>query len=301
MGKDYPRLVRVLQIQPFASRIEPSRMSASFEEILLSRSYTFIVGADAVPITVHEATLADQSPGLKALMRTEMSEGLAREARWEDVDKETFMRFAQFAYIGDYSIPTMIVKPSAPTADERLRPPSPEFFMPSDEWTANKAGKKHARAVPVTKTIPVFKDLIYARPMPQFNFEGTYNLKVGDGIGENIGEILHIHASLYVLAEKWGVDRLKRLTLFKIHKTLSLFSLDALRLEVVVDFVRYVYSDERTPDLESTVDELRELVRQYIVANAEFTSRNAPFLALIEEGGALARDLWKYVAPRMNK
>jgi len=259
------------------------------------------VGADAVPITVHEATLADQSPGLKALMRTEMSEGLAREARWEDVNKETFMRFAQFAYIGDYSIPTMIVKPSAPTADERLRPPSPEFFMPSDDWTANKAGKKHARAVPVTKTIPVFKDLIYARPMPQFNFEGTYNLKVGDGIGENIGEILHIHASLYVLAEKWGVDRLKRLTLFKIHKTLSLFSLDALRLEVVVDFVRYVYSDERTPDLESTVDELRELVRQYIVANAEFTSRNAPFLALIEEGGALARDLWKYVAPRMNK
>ena len=45
--------------------------------------------------------------------------------------------------------------------------------------------------------------------MPQFNFEGTYNLKVGDGLGENIGEILHTHASLYVLAEKWGVDRLK--------------------------------------------------------------------------------------------
>jgi hypothetical protein len=232
-----------------------------------------------------------------------MSEGLAHEARWEDVDKETFMRFAQFAYIGDYSIPTMIVKPSAPIADDRPRPPSPEFFIPSDEWTANKAGKKHAypRAVPVSKTIPVFKDLIYPRPMPQFNFEGTYNPKVGEGLVENIGEILRIHASLYVLAEKWGIDRLKRLTLFKIHKTLSLFSLDTLRLEDVVDFVRYVYSDERTPDLESTVDELRELVRQYIVANAEFTSRNATFLALVEEGGALARDLWKYVAPRVNK
>ena len=41
-------------------------------------------------------------------------------------------------------------------------------------------------------TIPVFKDLIYPRPMPQFNFEGTYDLKIG-----------------------------KRLTLFKIHKTLN--------------------------------------------------------------------------------
>lgn len=146
-------------------------MSASFEEfvsttdlipftyysprILLSRPYTFIVGADAVPITVHEATLADQSPGLKALMRTESSEGLAHKARWEDVYKETFMRFAQFAYLGDYSIPTMIVKPSASTADETPRPLSPgnEVLMP-----ANQAGKKHAylRALRY-KVIPVFK------------------------------------------------------------------------------------------------------------------------------------------------
>ncbi|KAG4413280.1 hypothetical protein IFR04_013571 [Cadophora malorum] len=275
-------------------------MSASFEAILLSRSYTFIVGADAVPITVHEAALAELAPGLKALMRTEMSEGLAREARWDDVDKETFIRFAQFAYIGDYSTPTMIVKPSVPAADQTPRPPSPDddFFLPANQADKNRA---YPRAAPVTKTIPVFKDLIYPRPMPQFNFEGTYNLKVGDGMGKNIGEILHIHASLYVLAQKWGVDRLKRLTLFKIHKTLNLFSLDALRLEVVVGFVRYIYSDERTPDLASKVDELRELVRQYIVANAEFTSRNTTFLALIEEGGALARDLWKYVAPRVNK
>ncbi|KAH9206683.1 hypothetical protein DL95DRAFT_469384 [Leptodontidium sp. 2 PMI_412] len=277
-------------------------MSASFEAILLSRSFTFIVGADEVPIAVHEATFADQSPGLKALMRTEMSEGLAREAKWEDVDKETFIRFAQYAYIGDYSIPKMIVKPSAPLADEALPPSSfrddPQL---SDEWSfrapVKKAGKKQIYSPP----IPVFKDLNYARPMPQFNFADTYDPTAGDGPSENIGEILQIHASLYVLAEKWRIDRLKKLTLFKIHKTLSLFSLDTPKLEYVIDFVRYAYSDERTPDLENSVDGLRELVCEYITANAEFTSRNAVFLALIEEGGALARDLWKHAAPRVKK
>ncbi|KAH7308856.1 hypothetical protein BKA65DRAFT_520054 [Rhexocercosporidium sp. MPI-PUGE-AT-0058] len=59
---------------------------------------------DEVPIMVHEAVLAEQSPALAALMRGEMAESVAGESRWMDVDKGTFVRFAQFAYTGDYSI-----------------------------------------------------------------------------------------------------------------------------------------------------------------------------------------------------
>jgi hypothetical protein len=40
---------------------------------------------------VHEAAFADQSPELERLMPGEMSEGLAGEAKWEDVDKGTFI------------------------------------------------------------------------------------------------------------------------------------------------------------------------------------------------------------------
>jgi len=54
----------------------------------------FFVGVDEVPIIIHEAAFANQSPELAALMRGEMSEGLASEAKWEDVDKGTFVRFA---------------------------------------------------------------------------------------------------------------------------------------------------------------------------------------------------------------
>ena len=64
--------------------------------------------------------------------------------------------------------------------------------------------------------------------------------------------------------------------------------------------MQYAYSDEKTPDLQTKIDELRELICQYIAANTKFTSRDISFLAPIEEGGLLARDLWKLVAPRVN-
>jgi hypothetical protein len=91
------------------------------------------------------------------------------------------------------------------------------------------------------------------------------------------------------------------LALYKINRTLRLFNLDTPKLKHIIDFVRYAYSDERTPDLENTIDGLRGLICEYIATNAEFTSRDATFMALFEEGGPFARDLWKLVAPRVNQ
>ena len=51
---------------------------------------------------VHEAAFAEQSRALSALMQGVMIEGSAGQAKWEDMDMETFTRFAQFAYTGDY-------------------------------------------------------------------------------------------------------------------------------------------------------------------------------------------------------
>lgn len=120
-------------------------------------------------------------------MRSEMLEGRAREVKWEDVDKETFIRFAQFACIGDYSIPKMIVKPSAQTADEEPLPSFPQDDLQlSDEWRSGVSGKKAGKkyfyppVISASKTIPVFKNLNYARPTPQFNFADTYDPIVGD-------------------------------------------------------------------------------------------------------------------------
>jgi hypothetical protein len=123
---------------------------------------------------------------------------------------------------------------------------------------------------------------------------------VSDGPSENIGEVLVIHSSLYVLAEKWGIDSLKRLTLSKIYKTLTMIRLDLPKLDQIIDFVRYTYLNKRTPDLENKMNELRELIYLYLAAYTKLTTRHTTFMALMEEGGPFARDLWQLAAPRIN-
>jgi hypothetical protein len=115
------------------------------------------------------------------------------------------------------------------------------------------------------------------------------------GSSENVREVLLAHASLYVVAEKWGVESLKMLTLSKRHQTLKMLDLDAPKVQDIVELTRYAYSDEITPDLQNGIDGLRELICHYIAANARMMAEYTTFTALIEDRGALIRDLWKLV------
>ncbi|KFY79967.1 hypothetical protein V499_01116 [Pseudogymnoascus sp. VKM F-103] len=84
-------------------------MPASFQEILSSRLFTFVVGkrVDGIPteFLVHEEAMAKLSTPLYSMMKKGYLESEAGRATWDDVSKETFERLAQFAYTGDYEVP----------------------------------------------------------------------------------------------------------------------------------------------------------------------------------------------------
>ncbi|KAF7922990.1 hypothetical protein EAE99_007181 [Botrytis elliptica] len=84
-------------------------MPASFQDVLNSRLFKFIVGekvdGHATEFFVHEEAIVQLSRPLEALMRGGMSESQAGCTVWDDVSKETFERFVQFAYTGDYTVP----------------------------------------------------------------------------------------------------------------------------------------------------------------------------------------------------
>jgi len=126
----------------------------------------------------------------------------------------------------------------------------------------------------------------------------TYKTSMNDGPVENSGEVLLAHASLYVLAQKWGVNSLKMLVLSKLHQTLSTLHLYASKVQQVIDLARYAYLDSSTPDLETEIDGLRKLTCLYMAANVEVVSEHTSFMELIEGGGAFVRDLWKRVVPK---
>jgi len=84
-------------------------MPASFQGLINSRIFKFTVGesVDGEPseFFVHEDAVAQLSNPLHTLTKGPSADARAGHATWKDVSKDTFERFAQFAYTGDYSIP----------------------------------------------------------------------------------------------------------------------------------------------------------------------------------------------------
>ena len=271
---------------------------------------------------VHEEAIASQSPALEALMRGKMSESASRVVTWGDIDRATFARFAQFAYTGDYSVPKMIVKGHVHQQKQFEKEKEVENGIWSvakplpyeSSWdafsSASKKDKKKMksaqftfgetlRSAQTTDSTRFDKSHVYALLQPRSKFADSCDPEIIDGPEENnITEALLSHTSLYILAEKWGIDSLKMLTLFKLHKTLSMLEIDFPKVPHIMELVRHGYAG--TPDLETGIDDLRDLLCQYVAANVKVMSEHEHFLALIQDGGTFVRDLWKRVLPRVG-
>ena len=255
-------------------------------------------------------------------MRGKMSESASRVVTWGDIDRETFARFAQFAYTGDYSVPKMIVNGHVHQQKQFEK----EKEVENDMWyvakplpygsswdgfsSASKKDKKKgesaqfsfgetSRCAQTTDSTIFDKSNVYALCQPRFKFADSCDPEIIDGPEENnITEALLSHTLLYILAEKWGIDSLKMLTLFKLHQTLSMLVIDFPKVPHIMELVRHGYAG--TPDLETGIDDLRDLLCQYVAANVKVMSEHEDFLASIQDGGTFVRDLWKRVLPRVG-
>ena len=71
-----------------------------------SDQITFHVGIEKSPVVVHAAAIGMQSKALHILMNGPLSEAQTKSVYVDDVLEEDFIRFCQFAYTRDYSIPS---------------------------------------------------------------------------------------------------------------------------------------------------------------------------------------------------
>ncbi|ORY08704.1 hypothetical protein BCR34DRAFT_616239 [Clohesyomyces aquaticus] len=89
-------------------------MSPSFAEILQSDQFTFYVGAEKRSVTVHSAAIATTSKPMNVLINGRMSEAETRCATLPDIEVDDFHRFCEYAYRGDYTVPSWITHVSEP-------------------------------------------------------------------------------------------------------------------------------------------------------------------------------------------
>lgn len=102
------------------------------------------------------------------------------------------------------------------------------------------------------------------------------------------------HAHIYILADRYLMPSLKYLAFHKLHRTLLNFKMYASRIGDVMELARYVYSSEHTCERSENgaINELREIVVEYVIREIEVIGGFRGLLALMEEGGSFVTDFW---------
>ncbi|RFU31927.1 hypothetical protein B7463_g4426, partial [Scytalidium lignicola] len=92
-----------------------------------SKLFTFVVGEKEARITAHANAIANQSVTLDALINGSMNEAQTGVAVLKDVQEDTFVRFCQYAYIGNYKAPDHDNVPGLKPAVLNQSEPTPEI------------------------------------------------------------------------------------------------------------------------------------------------------------------------------
>jgi hypothetical protein len=260
-----------------------------------------------------------------------MAEAQEGHAWLEDVTEDTFVRFSQYAYTGDYSVPhpDIVLDASAmATTNASASIETNQFNEVSevdidsldldraydvydtkygkyDDWAGSlskrdkKAVKKLSRLglyghfeSPESPLWTKFKDRRYPVSVPPYKPDKNFE------ICEEYSKVFLCHAQLYIFADKYDISELKGLSLHKLHRTLVEFTLFPQRVGDIVDLIRFSYSN--TFDSPGRRDQLRDLVVQYAACVTKSLANNAEFLSLLEEPGSLASDLVCQLLERLD-
>ncbi|PCD43744.1 hypothetical protein AU210_002833 [Fusarium oxysporum f. sp. radicis-cucumerinum] len=340
-------------------------VSANFEESLASKPFLFVVGPEAKEFHVHKELIGRQSPVLNALVNGNMRE--AREGRvvWADLDVDTFVRFAKFAYSGDYSEaqPVLIPAPEldtegnhsplkSPVGDEASsseasttvdhmptrnggnRPPFTytytyeycEWKLPAavgefiqsyqsnndqqngvlqlaeDGGLSRRKRKCPDQSYMLDVTTPIGKRFEAMRNFarPPYNSSMIHGGAPAVTSLQNTQEgkysylpVFLSHARLYILADKYGVEDLRRLSICRLHCILYYFYFDQYHVPDIVALAQELFENTVEDDI------AREIIVEYFVCFIEYIRDTPEVKELLRKGGDFPAALVSRVAMRL--
>lgn len=223
-----------------------------------------------------------------------------------DIDDDTVMRFIEFAYSGDYTVPDPDV-----------------LQLPTD------LDKKKKKSVDAESTV---SSSSLAEPLPEPELEEDHRMKRTPGPALQIANLTRqkqwnqfcsevyvvqhawepeanderedyttvflCHARLYKFADRYDCENLMVLVLQKLRLTLSCYIFYKERASAVVELVRYTYT--HTLDSDQGYDGLKTLVLEYATCYFRELMQDLSFVQLLQEGGSLPSDLMAKVAEMIS-
>jgi hypothetical protein len=270
-----------------------------------SRPFRFLIGPDKKTVYVHTELVVQHSSALAALVSGRMAEAKESCAFLEDVDEGTFVRFVEYMYTSDYSVPDPVIVQMASDSTFENGQDGIEEPTPIDEsiWFSSKKDKKKkaSKGNPWHTEVPeeavaeypqheCKKDRLWSEfREAHVRHHEPWEPRQNKESCEDYTQIFLCHARLYVFSDQYCIEPLHELTLQKLRLTLSTFILFNERVSDIVELIQYTYA--HTMEHEEGIDKLRSLVMDYVICQMEAIVENKGFITMLQEPGALAKDL----------
>jgi hypothetical protein len=301
------------------------------DSFISSHPFRFLIGPDKKAFYVHPELVVQHSSALAALVSGQMAEAKESCAFLEDVDEDTFVRFVEYMYTNDYPVPNPVIVQMASdstfengqdgieeTAAVDEPQPTP---IHEDDWSSKKDKKKkkasmgnpwHKEEVSMQEdAIPMDysseytqreckKDRLWSEftKKAHVRHHKPWEPRQNKECCEDYTQVFLCHARLYVVSDRYCIEPLQQLTLQKLRLTLSRFILFNERVSDIIELVQYTYA--HTMEHEEGIDKLRSLVMDYVICQMEAIVKDKNFVTMLQEPGALAKDLVLKSLQRLN-
>jgi hypothetical protein len=298
--------------------------------LIQSDLFTFHIGDDKTPFVVHSSAVAATSDPFRALVSGGLGEAQTRTAELEDVQPDDFVRFLEYAYRRDYTVPGWTHDGSAAaTSDVEQGEEAPPSPLPEvnpdnivqdveeapvavegtpvavegtpvavDEWSFTPKVKRKPRKSDAVALRNKFQKRNYLTD--SVDLEG-FQPKSNSAADQNFTPVFLAHARLYTFAEMRLIYPLRSLTLHKLHKTLVGFQLYTERVGDIVELARYAYDHGPDRSKSGRMNDLRQLVVEYMACEVDTIGKHKDFKILLEEGGEFVTDFWGIVSKYLLK
>jgi hypothetical protein len=292
--------------------------------LIQSDLFTFHIGDDKTPFVVHSSAVAATSDPFRALVSGGLGEAQTRTAELDDVQPDDFVRFLEYAYRRDYTVPgwthdgsaaatsdveqgeEVVVEEAPPSPLPEVNPDNIVQDVPAVEAAADDGWGSFA-LTPKKKKVKKSDAVALRNKFQKRNYltdsvdlEG-FQPKSNSAADQNFTPVFLAHARLYTFAEMRLVYPLRSLTLHKLHKTLVGFQLYTERVGDIVELARYAYDHGPDRSKSGRMNDLRQLVVEYMACEVDTIGKHKDFKTLLEEGGEFVTDFWGIVSKYLLK
>ncbi|KAK5997572.1 hypothetical protein PT974_02935 [Cladobotryum mycophilum] len=255
--------------------------SITWDTILASDQFKFIVGRERAEFTVHSAVIASQSAALEKLVNNGMKESQERCVVWDEVDVATFTRFCQFAYTGTYTSTGPRKRP------DYVKPEGPQP-PPAVRQLNDLAQRRNPDA---NRCFQLWKAFQSLHPSSVKTLSGKN--KPDDDFTPFLS-----HARLYVLAECYGIDSLGQMALRTLRLHLQELTLYSETTDECLELIKYCY--DNTVEGEGKADALRHLLNLHAACNLEQFWKNPEFRALMRDNEEFSEGVMNLLMKRLD-